>query len=56
MKKSLSASNSYLKDHALKKEMVKRFVESSSAIEGIHIKRRKKSASSKKKKIKRGKA
>jgi len=56
MKKSLSTSNPYLKDQALKKEMVKRFVESSSAIEGIHVKQLTKLTRSTKKPVNRGKA
>lgn len=40
MKKSLANSNPYLRNKSLKREMVKRFVSSSSAIEGIHIKRK----------------
>lgn len=37
MKKSLSATNPYLRNHALKKKMVKHLVESFSAIEGIRL-------------------
>lgn len=56
MKKSLAASNPYLRDHALKEEMVKNFVESSSAIEGIHVNHRKNSTVTKKKPAKNDKA
>lgn len=48
MKKPLSATNPYLQKPELKKEMVERFVASSSAIEGIHISQHKKTTSSKK--------
>jgi hypothetical protein len=37
MKKSLTATNPYLLKPALKKEMVRRFITSSSAIEGIIV-------------------
>jgi hypothetical protein len=37
MKKSLGTTNPYLLKPALKKEMVRRFVKSSSAIEGINV-------------------
>ena len=56
MKKSLSTSNPYLRNRALKKEMVQRFVASSSAIEGIHVKTLEKPVSTKKTAVKRGKA
>jgi hypothetical protein len=37
MKKSLVTSNPYLQDPVLKKKMLKNFIQSSSAIEGIHV-------------------
>lgn len=48
MRKSLATTNPYLRKPTLKKEMVKRFVVSSSAIEGIHITSNKKISISKK--------
>jgi hypothetical protein len=48
MKKSLAKTNPYLRNQALKKEMVKRFVTSSSAIEGIHLRKHKKATVAKK--------
>ena len=56
MKKSLATSNPYLRNQTLKKEMVQRFVASSSAIEGIHVKHPKKHVKSKKPVAKRRKA
>jgi hypothetical protein len=55
MKKSLSTSNPYLLNPALKKEMVQRFVASSSAIEGIRVNNKKKSVATKKPAVKRDK-
>lgn len=55
MKKSLASSNIYLRNQALKKEMLERFVSSSSAIEGIHIKDHKKVSSIKARVSRRGK-
>jgi len=37
MKKSLAETNLYLQQSSLKKEMIERFIISSSAIEGIHV-------------------
>lgn len=50
MKKSLSATNPYLLNPSLKKEMVERFITSSSAIEGIYITHYKNPTSIKKRK------
>lgn len=48
MKKSLALTNPYLQNQTLKKKMIRRFVTSSSAIEGIHITPSKKSVTTKK--------
>ncbi len=37
MKKSLLETNPYLKDPEMRKKLIRRFIISSSAIEGIHI-------------------